>query len=114
VGLVRGRGAQVSGRDVRRHINDRHLPDKAIDVIDEAGGAAAAEADRPARDHGHGRAHRGCRGTHRADSAKTVSSSDRDVLRNLERNLKLVIYGQDKAIETLASSIKMARSGPGR
>ena len=44
---------------------------------------------------------------------KTVSSSDRDVLRNLERNLKLVIYGQDKAIETLASAIKMSRSGLG-
>ena len=44
---------------------------------------------------------------------KTVSTSDRDVLRNLERNLKLVIFGQDKAIETLASAIKMARSGLG-
>ncbi len=44
---------------------------------------------------------------------KTVSSSDRDVLRNLERNLKLVIYGQDKAIETLSAAIKMSRSGLG-
>jgi ATP-dependent Clp protease ATP-binding subunit ClpA len=44
---------------------------------------------------------------------KTVSSSDRDVLRNLERNLKLVIFGQDAAIGTLASAIKMARSGLG-
>ncbi len=44
---------------------------------------------------------------------KTVSSNDRDVLKNLDRNLKLVIYGQDKAIDTLASSIKMARSGLG-
>jgi ATP-dependent Clp protease ATP-binding subunit ClpA len=44
---------------------------------------------------------------------KTVSSSDRDVLRNLERNLKLVIYGQDRAIETLSAAIKMSRSGLG-
>jgi ATP-dependent Clp protease ATP-binding subunit ClpA len=44
---------------------------------------------------------------------KTVSSNDRDLLKNLERNLKLVIYGQDRAIETLASAIKMARSGLG-
>jgi ATP-dependent Clp protease ATP-binding subunit ClpA len=44
---------------------------------------------------------------------KSVSTSDREVLRNLERNLKLVIFGQDKAIESLAASIKMARSGLG-
>ena len=96
-----------------RHINDRHLPDKAIDVIDEAG---ARQRLKPAGE--------------RKESVtveqiedvvariarippKTVSSSDRDVLRNLERNLKLVIYGQDRAIETLSSSIKMSRSGLG-
>ncbi len=96
-----------------RHINDRHLPDKAIDVIDEAG---ARQRLKPAGE--------------RQESVtveqiedvvariarippKTVSSSDRDVLRNLERNLKLVIYGQDRAIETLSSSIKMSRSGLG-
>ena len=45
--------------------------------------------------------------------AKSVSSSDREVLRNLERNLKLVIFGQDKAIEALVAAIKMARSGLG-
>ena len=96
-----------------RHINDRHLPDKAIDVIDEAG---ARQRLKPAGE--------------RKESVtvdqiedvvariarippKTVSSSDRDVLRNLERNLKLVIYGQDRAIETLSSAIKMSRSGLG-
>ena len=45
---------------------------------------------------------------------KTVSSSDRDVLRNLERNLKMVIFGQDPAIDALAAAIKMARSGLGK
>jgi ATP-dependent Clp protease ATP-binding subunit ClpA len=96
-----------------RHINDRHLPDKAIDVIDEAGARLRLRPE-----------------GERADTVtvaqiedvvariarippKTVSSSDRDVLRNLDRNLKLVIYGQDRAIDTLAAAIKMSRSGLG-
>jgi ATP-dependent Clp protease ATP-binding subunit ClpA len=96
-----------------RHINDRHLPDKAIDVIDEAG---ARQRLRPIDQRDEfvtveqiedvvARIAR--------IPPKTVSSNDRDVLKNLERNLKLVIYGQDKAIDTLSSSIKMARSGLG-
>ena len=96
-----------------RHINDRHLPDKAIDVIDEAG---ARQRLKPIDQRA---------GTVTVEQIedvvariarippKTVSSNDRDVLKNLDRNLKLVIYGQDKAIDTLASSIKMARSGLG-
>ncbi|HNW94096.1 MAG TPA: AAA family ATPase, partial [bacterium] len=44
---------------------------------------------------------------------KTVSSSDKDVLRNLERDLKMVVFGQDEAINTLANAIKMARAGLG-
>jgi ATP-dependent Clp protease ATP-binding subunit ClpA len=96
-----------------RHINDRHLPDKAIDVIDEAGarqrlkpvGERAGEVTVEQIEDVVARMAR--------IPPKTVSSNDRDVLRNLERNLKLVIYGQDKAIDTLASAIKMARSGLG-
>jgi ATP-dependent Clp protease ATP-binding subunit ClpA len=96
-----------------RHINDRHLPDKAIDVIDEAG---ARQRLKPA-----GERDERITVTQIEDVVariarippKTVSSSDRDVLRNLERNLKLVIYGQDRAIETLSSAIKMSRSGLG-
>ena len=96
-----------------RHINDRHLPDKAIDVIDEAGSRLRLrpEVERePAVSVAHiedvvARIAR--------IPPKTVSSSDRDVLRNLERNLKLVIYGQDRAIETLSAAIKMSRSGLG-
>jgi ATP-dependent Clp protease ATP-binding subunit ClpA len=94
-----------------RHINDRHLPDKAIDVIDEAG---ARQRLKPVGER-----------TDVVDleqvedvvariariPAKTVSTSDKEVLRNLERNLKLVIFGQDPAIEALAAAIKMARSG---
>jgi len=96
-----------------RHISDRRLPDKAIDVVDEAG---ARMRLKPA-----GERESRVEVTHIEEvvarmariPAKTVSASDRDVLRNLERNLKLVIFGQDAAIGTLASSIKMARSGLG-
>jgi len=96
-----------------RHINDRHMPDKAIDVVDEAGANLRLQ---PVEN--------------RASSVtvtqienvvariarippKNVSLSDRDVLKNLERNLKLTIFGQNKAIEALSSAIKMSRSGLG-
>ncbi|MFL6575046.1 MAG: ATP-dependent Clp protease ATP-binding subunit ClpA [Povalibacter sp.] len=96
-----------------RHINDRQLPDKAIDVIDEAGARLRLrpEAERETTvttsmiEDVVARIAR--------IPAKNVSKTDRDVLKNLERNLKLVIYGQDSAVETLASSIKMSRSGLG-
>ncbi len=96
-----------------RHINDRHLPDKAIDVIDEAGARLRLkpEAEREETvtvEHIEDVVARIAR-----IPPKTVSTSDRDVLRNLERNLKLVIYGQDAAINTLSAAIKMSRSGLG-
>jgi ATP-dependent Clp protease ATP-binding subunit ClpA len=96
-----------------RHINDRHLPDKAIDVIDEAG---ARQRVKPASEREPvvtvGQIEDVVARMARIPP-KTVSSSDRDVLRNLDRNLKLVIYGQDRAIETLSAAIKMSRSGLG-
>ncbi|MCP4285570.1 MAG: ATP-dependent Clp protease ATP-binding subunit ClpA [Gammaproteobacteria bacterium] len=97
-----------------RYINDRHLPDKAIDVIDEAGASlrllpaskrkklltpvdieliVAKMARIP---------------------SKSVSVSDTEVLRNLDRDLKLVVFGQDSAINALTSAIRMSRSGLGR
>ena len=96
-----------------RHINERHLPDKAIDVVDEAG---ARQRLKPIAER---EPQVGVR--HIEDvvarmariPAKSVSTSDREVLKNLERNLKLVIFGQDKAIDALAAAIKMARSGLG-
>jgi ATP-dependent Clp protease ATP-binding subunit ClpA len=96
-----------------KHINDRHLPDKAIDVIDEAGARVRLmpEDVRPAEvdvELVQGVVARIAR-----IPPKSVSASDRDVLRNLERDLKLVIYGQDEAITALAASIKMSRSGLG-
>jgi len=94
-----------------RHINDRHLPDKAIDVIDEAGASLRLQPE----------SERGKRVTVEMVEnvvakmaripAKSVSSSDRDALRTLERDLKLTIFGQDQAIGALSSAIKMSRSG---
>ncbi len=96
-----------------RHINERHLPDKAIDVVDEAG---ARQRLKPV-----GEREPVIEVRHVEDvvarmariPAKSVSTSDREILKNLERNLKLVIFGQDRAIEALAAAIKMARSGLG-
>jgi len=96
-----------------RYINDRFLPDKAIDVIDEAG--ANQRLLPPSR-------RKKTIGVSDIESIvskiarippKTVSASDKDALRTLERDLKMVVYGQDEAIETLAAAIKMARSGLG-
>ncbi|HEX5488185.1 MAG TPA: ATP-dependent Clp protease ATP-binding subunit ClpA, partial [Rhodanobacteraceae bacterium] len=96
-----------------KHIPDRLLPDKAIDVIDEAG----AHQRLLPEDERTGKVDVGEVEYIVARMAripqKQVSASDRDVLRNLDRNLKMVIFGQDQAIDTLASAIKMARSGLG-
>ena len=96
-----------------KHIGDRLLPDKAIDVIDEAG---ARQRLLPVASRKH---------TIDVEEietivakmaripAKQVSASDKDVLEHHERNLKMVIFGQDQAIGTLTSAIKLARSGLG-
>jgi ATP-dependent Clp protease ATP-binding subunit ClpA len=96
-----------------RYINDRYLPDKAIDVIDEAG--ANQRLLPPSR-------RKKTIGVADIESIiakiarippKTVSATDKDALRTLERDLKMVVYGQDEAIETMAAAIKMSRSGLG-
>ncbi len=96
-----------------RHINDRQLPDKAIDVIDEAGARLRLKPLEGRADTVTTLMIEDVVARIARIPPKNVSTSDRDVLRNLERNLKLVIYGQDPAIESLAASIKMARSGLG-
>ena len=96
-----------------RHINDRHLPDKAIDVIDEDGARLRLKPEGERVDTVAVAQIEDVVARIARIPPKTVSSSDRDVLRNLDRNLKLVIYGQDRAIDTLASAIKMSRSGLG-
>ena len=96
-----------------RYITDRYLPDKAIDIIDEAG--ASQQLLPPSR-------RKKTIGVQDIESIvakvarippKAVTTSHRDIMKNLDRNLKMVVFGQDKAIESLATSIKMARSGLG-
>ena len=96
-----------------RYMNDRHLPDKAIDIIDEAG--ARQRLAPPSR-------RKKTVGTFEIEEIvakvarippKTVSTSDKEVLQNLERDLKMVVFGQDEAISTLATAIKLSRSGLG-
>ena len=96
-----------------RYINDRHLPDKAIDVIDEAG---AAQRLLP-----KSRQKKVISKPEIEDiitkiariPAKTVSNDDRSALKTLDRDLKNVVFGQDAAIDALAAAIKMSRSGLG-
>src|SRR5690606_12412507 len=93
--------------------NDRYLPDKAIDVIDEAGANLRLLPANKRRKSVTVQDVENIVAKIARIPPKSVSVSDRDVLKNLERNLRLVIYGQDKAIETLAAAIKMSRSGLG-
>jgi ATP-dependent Clp protease ATP-binding subunit ClpA len=94
-----------------RYINDRHLPDKAIDVIDEVGAwqRLRPEGERKAT-------------IEQADveaivakiariPPKQVSSSDKEVLMNLERDLKMTVFGQEKAIDAISAAIKLSRAG---
>ncbi len=96
-----------------RFINDRHLPDKAIDVLDEAG---AAQRILPKSKQ------KKVIGKHEIEEiiskiarvpSRSVSSDDRHVLKTLERDLKAVVFGQNQAIDALAAAIKMSRSGLG-
>ncbi len=96
-----------------RFINDRHLPDKAIDVLDEAG---AAQRILPKSKQ------KKTIGKHEIEEiiakiaripARTVSHDDRNALKSLDRDLKATVFGQNKAIDALATAIKMSRSGLG-
>jgi ATP-dependent Clp protease ATP-binding subunit ClpA len=96
-----------------RYINDRHLPDKAIDIIDEAGARQRLlSPSKRKKTIGVGDIEEIIAKIARIPP-KNVSSTDRDSLQKLERNLKMVVFGQDPAIESLATAIKMSRSGLG-
>ena len=94
-----------------RHINDRKLPDKAIDVIDEAGANLRLQPEDKRESRVTVEMVENIISKMARIPAKSVSASDRDTLRTLERDLKLTIFGQDKAVESLSAAIKMARSG---
>ena len=96
-----------------KHINDRHLPDKAIDVIDEAGANCRLQPEATRPSVVDVEIIQNIVAKIARIPPKNVSASDRDVLRHLERDSKLVIFGQDRAIDALAAAIKMARSGLG-
>ncbi|WP_133309631.1 ATP-dependent Clp protease ATP-binding subunit ClpA [Parashewanella spongiae] len=94
-----------------KHINDRHLPDKAIDVIDEAGARMVMQpSSKRKKTIGQTEIEEIIAKIARIPT-KTVTATDKDVLKNLERNLKMVVFGQDKAIESLSSAIRLSRSG---
>jgi ATP-dependent Clp protease ATP-binding subunit ClpA len=96
-----------------RYINDRHLPDKAIDVIDEAGAAQRILPKSKQKRTITPREIEDIIAKIARIPPKTVSSDDKNSLKTLDRDLKTVVYGQDAAIDALSSAIKMARSGLG-
>jgi len=97
-----------------KYINDRHLPDKAIDVIDEAGAAQRIlPKSKQKRTIGKTEIEEIVSKIARIPPA-TVNTDDRAVLSRLDKNLKSVVFGQDPAIDALAAAIKMSRSGLGK
>ncbi len=96
-----------------KHINDRHLPDKAIDVIDEAGANMNLKPKSARKKNITVKQIEDVVAKMARIPPKHVSSNDTEILKNLERNLKLVVFGQDDAISTLSTAIKMSRSGIG-
>lgn len=97
-----------------KYINDRHLPDKAIDVIDEAGAAQRILPKSKQKKTIGNKEIEDIIAKIARIPPKNISSDDRSALKTLERDLKAVVFGQDKAIEALSSAVKMARSGLGQ
>jgi ATP-dependent Clp protease ATP-binding subunit ClpA len=96
-----------------RYITDKHLPDKAIDVIDEAGATQRLQPKSKRKSVIGVREIENLIAKIARIPPKNVSLSDKETLKNLERDLKMVVYGQDEAIKNLATAIKMSRSGLG-
>lgn len=94
-----------------RYINDRHLPDKAIDIIDEAGAKQRMTAEAERKQLIDAAEIEEIVSKIARVPAKSVSSNDIDKLANLEKNLKMLVFGQDEAIGALASAIKLSRAG---
>jgi ATP-dependent Clp protease ATP-binding subunit ClpA len=107
------KGLQAAAELADKYINDRHLPDKAIDVIDEAGAANQLLAvSKRKKSVSVSDIERIVAKIARIPPRK-VSATDTEALRNLKRDLQMVVFGQDEAIDALASAIRMNRSGLG-
>ena len=105
------RALKAAAELAAKYINDRYLPDKAIDVIDEAGAFQQLQpVSRRKKQISAGDVEKMVAKIARIPPA-SVSSSDKEALRNLESNLKMVIFGQDEAIDSLASAMKLSRAG---
>jgi len=108
------RGALRAAAELaERYINERHLPDKAIDIIDEAGAAVHLMPEAKRRKSIGVRDIENVVARMARVPPKNVSKSDKEALRNIDRDLKMVIYGQDEAIDNLSTAIKLSRSGLG-
>jgi ATP-dependent Clp protease ATP-binding subunit ClpA len=101
--------AELAGK----YINDRHLPDKAIDVIDEVGAFQRLQTESKRKKIIEVKDIEQIVAQIARIPARHVNSSDKSVLENLERNLKMVVFGQDEAISKIAESIKLSRAGLG-
>lgn len=105
------RALKVAAELAQKYINDRFLPDKAIDIIDEAGAYQQLQPpSKRKKQIGVSDVQKMVAKIARIPPAN-VSNTDRKALRDLETNLKMVIFGQDEAIESLASAIKLSRAG---
>ncbi len=93
-----------------RYLHDRKLPDKAIDILDEAGAARALKTGKKKKQITAKDIEEVVSKIANIPS-KTISSDDREALKNLDRDLKMAVFGQNKAIDSLASSIKLSRAG---
>ena len=114
-GVKYSAGALISAAELSaKYINDRHLPDKAIDVIDEAGAAQRILPKNKQKKVIGNKEIEDIVAKIARIPPKNISSDDRSILKTLDRNLKSVVFGQDKAIDVLASAVKMARSGLGQ
>ncbi|MEJ6514635.1 MAG: ATP-dependent Clp protease ATP-binding subunit ClpA [Pseudomonadales bacterium] len=102
---------RVAAELADRYINDRFMPDKAIDVIDEAGAYQQLQpASKRKKQIGVADVERMVAKIARIPPS-TVSNSDKAALKDLDKNLKMVIFGQDEAIDTVSSAIKLSRAG---
>jgi ATP-dependent Clp protease ATP-binding subunit ClpA len=94
-----------------RYITDRHMPDKAIDVIDEAGASQRLKLEGKRKKVINVQAIEDVVAKIARIPPRNVSTSDKDMLKNIERDLKMVVFGQDAAIESLSTAIKLSRAG---